>query len=186
MYVHGKDIYPTLTQTAVRISGKEPRGFSAGYWPSILGVIGYMLLDLGLQKSISLTTVGDPLEQRWRNIKSENTIFSDGSISANTKLSLVGGLGIFFTTSLLYPLNIIRKRMHAFDTNEAIYKTAYETFDRIVKSEGYRGLFRGYSVHTLMAVPMWALLFSQFTLISQWCDGQNDIIDRWFAKKAEF
>ena len=79
-------------------------------------------------------------------------------------LTVVSG---FCTRSILYPVSLIRTRLQI-QTHKAYYKGTFDAFTKIVRNEGFIGLYKGFWVSNLM-------VFSQMSYISTY-EGVRHIL----------
>jgi hypothetical protein len=59
-------------------------------------------------------------------------------------------------SSITYPLETARRRMQLNGTtgHKNIYRNDFDCFKRMLKDEGYRGLYKGFGVNLAICIPM--------------------------------
>lgn len=132
---------PKLTKLTKDIWVQEgPRAFYKGLLPSLLGMIPYAGIDLAAYetlKDMSKTYILHDSSEPGPLIQ-----LGCGTIS--------GALG----ATCVYPLQVIRTRMQAQQSNSAdAYKGMSDVFWRTIQNEGYRGFYKGLFPNLLKVVP---------------------------------
>jgi len=104
-------------------------------------------------------------EARQRSSNNEESAFH---------LLLASGTSKMVATSLTYPHEVVRSRMMDFrgGHEEGQKQTLRNTFMRIIRNEGYRGLYTGISVSLVRVVPNCCITFISYELILRWTKSQ--------------
>ncbi|PON71248.1 Mitochondrial carrier protein [Parasponia andersonii] len=127
----------TLTRDILVQEG--PRAFYRGLLPSLLGIIPYAGIDLAAYETLK--------------DMSKTYIVHDSEPGPLIQLgcgTISGALG----ATCVYPLQVIRTRMQAQQSNTAdAYKGMSDVFWRTLQHEGYRGFYKGLFPNLLKVVP---------------------------------
>ncbi|KAJ6796183.1 calcium-binding mitochondrial carrier protein SCaMC-1-like [Iris pallida] len=116
-----------------------PRAFYRGLVPSLLGIIPYAGIDLAAYETLK--------------DMSRTYILKDGEPGPLVQLgcgTISGALG----ATCVYPLQVIRTRMQAQQTNSSTaYKGMSDVFWRTLQHEGFSGFYKGIFPNLLKVVP---------------------------------
>uniref|UniRef100_UPI00398F8B66 mitochondrial adenyl nucleotide antiporter SLC25A24-like isoform X1 n=2 Tax=Pristiophorus japonicus TaxID=55135 RepID=UPI00398F8B66 len=133
--------YMGIFHCAQNMLKKEgPRSFFKGYVPNIIGIIPYAGIDLAVYE-----TVKNYYLQRYGHNSTDPGVFV--LLGCGTISSTCGQLAS-------YPLALVRTRMQA----QAVIKdepqlNMFQQFDKIVRGEGWSGLYRGITPNFMKVVP---------------------------------
>ncbi|KAI7907929.1 mitochondrial carrier domain-containing protein [Cokeromyces recurvatus] len=156
----GKD-YTTVARAIVDIYEKEGiHGFYRGLWPAIIQIMPYMGL---LFSSYDLFAKG------FKKLRDEQVL------SASYKPThdmISGALSGLFSKTMVYPFDLVRKRMQMEGTIRKSWLTCIKT---VVKQEGYRSLYKGLIPSLVKVGPANAVTFMVF-------EETKDIL-LWLKKK---
>ncbi|ODQ80797.1 hypothetical protein BABINDRAFT_180028 [Babjeviella inositovora NRRL Y-12698] len=121
-------------------------GFYRGFGPSVIGIIVYRGLYLGLYDSLKPVVLVGPLE---------------GSFLASF---LLGWTVTTTASTASYPLDTIRRRMMMTSGQAVKYAGAFDCFKKIVAIEGVKSLFKGCSINILIGICGAGVIFIYYQL----------------------
>ncbi|XP_062353624.1 mitochondrial adenyl nucleotide antiporter SLC25A24 isoform X2 [Cinclus cinclus] len=147
--------YSGMFDCAKKILKREgPKAFYKGYIPNILGIIPYAGIDLAVYELLKTT---------W--------LEHYASSSANPGVFVLLGCGTISSTCgqlASYPLALIRTRMQAQASVEgAPQLNMVGLFQRIVATEGLRGLYRGIAPNFMKVLPAVSISYVVYEKMKQ-------------------
>ncbi|XP_015492206.1 calcium-binding mitochondrial carrier protein SCaMC-1 isoform X3 [Parus major] len=147
--------YSGMFDCAKKILKREgPKAFYKGYIPNILGIIPYAGIDLAVYELLKST---------W--------LEHYASSSANPGVFVLLGCGTVSSTCgqlASYPLALIRTRMQAQASVEgAPQLNMVDLFQRIVATEGLRGLYRGIAPNFMKVLPAVSISYVVYEKMKQ-------------------
>ncbi|XP_068878601.1 mitochondrial adenyl nucleotide antiporter SLC25A24 isoform X2 [Aphelocoma coerulescens] len=147
--------YSGMFDCAKKILKREgPKAFYKGYIPNILGIIPYAGIDLAVYELLKST---------W--------LEHYASSSANPGVFVLLGCGTVSSTCgqlASYPLALIRTRMQAQASVEgAPQLNMVGLFQRIVATEGLRGLYRGIAPNFMKVLPAVSISYVVYEKMKQ-------------------
>jgi len=95
----------------------------------------------------------------------KRSLTPQGQLPTLTTCFLAGGAGGFGFWGLVYPIELIKTRLQ-YDSaikSERKYRGILDCFQKTIKTEGVKGLFRGYIPANVRAVPVNACVFLAVT-----------------------
>ena len=101
----------------------------------------------------------ETLCRRWgvREVQPENML----DMATFLKLNLAGGIA-GMTSWFTYPFDVIKSRIQTQSLTEPEYKGVTDCARKIMRVEGYRGLFRGLLATVVQAFPVSAVTFAAY------------------------
>lgn len=152
--IYPMDLVKTRLQTYACISGKAPplmtlskeiwyqegpRAFYRGLLPSLLGMIPYAGIDLAAYETLK------NVSRQWIPEDHE-----PGPIIQLCCGMISGALG----ATCVYPLQLVRTRLQAQQMHSATrYKGMVDAFQRTLREEGFRALYKGLVPNLLKVIP---------------------------------
>jgi len=135
--------------------------FWRGYLASLLG-LSHCAVQFPLYEWLKA-------EARHRSPTNEETTFDLLLASASSKM---------VATSLTYPHEVIRSRLmdyrdHKPNNKKTKINGILSTLRRVVKKEGYRGLYKGMHVSLMRVVPNCCVTFVTYEMILRWAKQQD-------------
>ncbi|KAF7559882.1 hypothetical protein G7046_g4266 [Stylonectria norvegica] len=132
--------------------------------PSTIGTLMSLLKNEGPQALFSgvipaLVLVINPILQYTLFEQMKNTVEKRRKVTP-TIAFLLGALGKLFATSVTYPYITVKSQMHVASAAEKKDGGVFKTLGRIVKDEGYSGLYKGVGPKVTQSVLTAALLFA--------------------------
>ena len=90
-----------------------------------------------------------------------NNLFENININSNYCKLLAGGFSGISSLSFTYPTDLIRRRlqMQGFNNKVPIYNGIFDTFCKIIKTEGFFSLYSGFLVAQIRIFPCLAIQF---------------------------
>ena len=88
-------------------------------------------------------------------------IFENMNMNDNYNKLLSGGLSGISSLSFTYPTDLVRRRlqMQGFSNKVPIYNGIFDTFYKIIKTEGFFGLYSGFLIAQIRIFPCLAIQF---------------------------
>ncbi len=73
-------------------------------------------------------------------------------------------LSLLIAQGICYPLDTIKRRMqlNGSQGHKNIYKNDYHCFQKILKEEGYRGLYQGWTINIVRCLPLALIQYVMF------------------------
>uniref|UniRef100_A0A7S2ZNN5 Mitochondrial carrier protein n=1 Tax=Rhodosorus marinus TaxID=101924 RepID=A0A7S2ZNN5_9RHOD len=152
-------MYKTFMDAVRTILADEGlRGFYAGVQPTLIEIVPYIALHF---------TFYEGLKSVFRRFH------EDPNYKLNPVESLIaGGLSGLGSKILTLPLDTVKKRMQVQGQfySETKYTGFLDVFQKVYRSDGLKGLFRGWQPSIIKAVPNSAITFAIFESAKQWLD----------------
>jgi solute carrier family 25 phosphate transporter 23/24/25/41 len=125
-------------------------GYRAPYRGLTMGLVGmfpYSAIDLGTFEAMK--TAVTIYNAKLLGCSKEDAM--PGSLATGAMGACSGAFG----ASIVYPINLLRTRLQAQGTvlHPPTYTGIYDVFQKTVKNEGYKGLFKGITPNLLKVVP---------------------------------
>ncbi|KAF2861707.1 mitochondrial carrier [Piedraia hortae CBS 480.64] len=122
--------------------------FYRGLPMGLVGMFPYAALDLFTFESLKKTAVK-------RRMNKYGFDHEEDALPGNFTLALMGGLSGAFSSSIVYPINLLRTRLQTQGTasHQRTYTGIVDVTRQTIRCEGVRGLFKGLTPNLLKVVP---------------------------------
>ncbi|KAJ1338555.1 solute carrier family 25 (peroxisomal adenine nucleotide transporter) member 17 [Microdochium nivale] len=151
----------SLEQSTDSLPGgaKQPQSVKA---PSTIGTLVALLRDEGPQALFrgvlpALILVINPILQYTLFEQMKNAVEKKRRVTPAVAF-LLGALGKLFATSITYPYITVKSQMHVADSGRK--EGVSQTISRVIKEEGYAGLYKGIAPKVTQSVLTAAFLFA--------------------------
>lgn len=129
---------------------KQQGGIRSSYRGLTMGLVGmfpYSAIDLGTFEFLKTA-----LTKRNARILG---CHEDDALPGSFATGAIGAFSGAFGASIVYPINLLRTRLQAQGTvlHPPTYTGIVDVFNKTVKNEGVRGLFKGITPNLLKVVP---------------------------------
>ncbi|RDA94862.1 hypothetical protein CP533_4276 [Ophiocordyceps camponoti-saundersi (nom. inval.)] len=133
--------------------------------PSTIGTLMSLLRNEGPQALFAgvipaLVLVINPILQYTLFEQMKNAVEKRQKAVTPTIAFLLGALGKLFATSVTYPYITVKSQMHVAGRNSAKKEGMSQTLRRVIKDEGYAGLYKGIGPKVTQSVLTAAFLFA--------------------------
>mmetsp|Transcript_1319 Transcript_1319/g.2198 ORF Transcript_1319/g.2198 Transcript_1319/m.2198 type:complete len:249 (+) Transcript_1319:562-1308(+) len=92
----------------------------------------------------------------------------EDELSPITRVSC-GALSGLMAVNVVYPFDVVRRRMQTYEGGGRLYKTPFHAIATIVREEGIsRGLYRGLTLNYIKTVPNVAIYMSLYDVCKAW------------------
>ncbi|KMZ60608.1 Mitochondrial carrier protein-like [Zostera marina] len=163
-------IYPTMRNAyADIVNVRGIRGLYYGLSPTIVEIIPYAGLQFGTYDTF----------KRWTMAWNRNR-FEDESISS-FQLFLCGLAAGTCAKAVCHPLDVVKKRFqveglerhikYGESVKEGAYKNMFDAICKILRKEGWPGLYKGIFPSVLKAAPAGAVTFVAYEWTSEWLES---------------
>ncbi|KAI7903178.1 mitochondrial carrier domain-containing protein [Cokeromyces recurvatus] len=124
------------------------RGLYRGLWPTILGVAPYVALNFQCYEVLKDYLI--PIEEN----------------SGNIRKLFCGALAGSIAQTIIYPLDVLRRRFQVVGMNNAEYKYngTLHALKTMVQKEGFKSLYRGLLPNYLKVAPAMGVTFYSYEL----------------------
>lgn len=158
---------PTLIGMTVHVV-KYEGGVSAlyrGLTPTALGVAPYVAINFSVYES---------LKQHWSAFFDPSIPAGGQNLGTFAKL-LCGGAAGCFSQTVTYPLDLLRRRMQLANMEGFHHHaSSWDAISSIIKTEGYRGLYRGIYPNLVKVGPSIGTSFAVFELVKDFLEPKKD------------
>lgn len=80
-----------------------------------------------------------------------------------------GALSGLMAVNVVYPFDVVRRRMQTHDGHQGLYKTPFHAIATIVREEGFKnGLYRGLTLNYIKTIPNVAIYMSLYDMAKNW------------------
>ena len=146
-----------IVETAKKmVADKGVRSFYRGLWLGLGGMFPYSAIDLTTYEYLRKFVTS---YNKKRLQCSEKEAKPGGMMTGG-----IGAVSSSFGASIVYPVNVIRTRLQAQGT--AIHPSTYDgwrdCFQKTVKKEGLRGLYKGLIPNLLKVVPSMSISYMTY------------------------
>ena len=157
-------IWGTIKEIASERGGVT--AFYKGITPALMGVIPFAALQLGLSKS------GTELWREWNEVANPGfwPLFSISSSAT------------FVAMGCTYPLRLMTCQMQAYRGPEQTRPNMGGLFANIMKTEGVKGLYRGFTANAVKAIPASAIGWTIFQKTQKLYEKYD--VDSWPSKAS--
>ena len=149
----GKTAYKGVREICRNISARQ---LYQGFTPTLIKTAPEWGLNFALYDMMKHTFVGasapSGLGRNDRDIKA-------------TKLLACGGLASIVSQTVIYPLDVIRRKMQVQDWSVGKHDGMMATYRRIITTKGWKGLYSGIVPTYLRVVPATASGFALYSLV---------------------
>ncbi|CDW82930.1 guanylate-binding n-terminal domain containing protein [Stylonychia lemnae] len=162
----------TKTQMEVGVTqGSRVKNIFRGYPSAIVSQVPYTMVLMGTFEGLKSAT------------DQQNTLYSqrDGGPFIMKFINRFGPstLALLLAQGLCYPFDTVKRRMqlNGSQGHRNIYKSDLDCFKKVLRDEGYRGLYGGFSVNLVRCFPMVIvqyICFKGFRFISAQKDKYNN------------
>lgn len=134
------------------------KGLYRGFVPTSLGVAPYVSLNFSI------------FEKMKENFKYIYSDWDNGSKTIETSvILLIGALSGGMAQSMVYPFDILRRRFQVATMNDGSlgfkYKNTWDALTSIVKQEGVKGLYKGWTANMWKIMPSMAVQWASYDFI---------------------
>ncbi|XP_020538702.1 mitochondrial thiamine diphosphate carrier 2 isoform X2 [Jatropha curcas] len=170
-------VYPTMRSAFIDIvKTRGFRGLYAGLSPTLVEIIPYAGLQFGTYDTF----------KRWTMAWNRNRSLNASSINVGDSLSsfqlFVCGLAAGTCAKLVcHPLDVVKKRFqieglqrhpkYGARVEHRAYKNMLDALQRILRAEGWAGLYKGILPSTIKAAPAGAVTFVAYEFTSDWLES---------------
>ena len=133
---------------------KEKKPSTIGTLLSLLRTEGPQALFAGVVPALVL--VINPILQYTLFEQMKNAVERRRRVTPTVAFFL-GALGKLFATSVTYPYITVKSQMHVAKAGEK-KEGVFEAINRVVKEEGYAGLYKGAFCHDFHSTPRWNVM----------------------------
>lgn len=135
------------------------KGLYRGFVPTSLGVAPYVSLNFSIFEKMKEEV--ETYMPGWQ---------TNGSKSVETSIILViGALSGGIAQSMVYPFDILRRRFQVATMNEGSlgfkYDNTWHALTSIVKNEGVKGLYKGWTANMWKIMPSMAVQWASYDII---------------------
>ena len=149
--LHGNKL---IIATAQKMwTGHGPVAFYRGLFMGLGGMFPYSAIDLTTYEHL-----------KWlitqRNIRKYN-LSEEEAAPGRMMTGGIGAVSSSFGATMVYPVNLLRTRLQSQGTviHPPTYDGWKDCFNKTVKNEGYRGLFKGLTPNMLKVVPSMSISY---------------------------
>ncbi|XP_061370569.1 mitochondrial thiamine diphosphate carrier 2-like [Gastrolobium bilobum] len=167
-------VYPNMRSAFIDII--QTRGFQglyAGLSPTLVEIIPYAGLQFGTYDTFKRWTMA------WNRGQYANTATEDSLSSF--QLFLCGLASGTCAKLVCHPLDVVKKRFqieglqrhprYGARVEHRAYRNMFDALKRILKAEGWAGLYKGIVPSTVKAAPASAVTFVAYELTSDWLES---------------
>lgn len=134
------------------------KGLYRGFIPTSLGVAPYVSLNFSIFEKMKENF--SIIYPNWKN---------HSKPVETSVILLIGALSGGIAQSIVYPFDILRRRFQVATMNEGSlgfkYKNTWHALASIVKSEGVKGLYKGWTANMWKIMPSMAVQWASYDLI---------------------
>ncbi|KAF4355192.1 hypothetical protein F8388_012967 [Cannabis sativa] len=170
-------VYPTMRSAFLDIvNARGIRGLYAGLSPTLVEIVPYAGLQFGTYDTFKRWTVAWNRQQ----LSKINSIGTDDSITS-FQLFLCGLAAGTCAKLVCHPLDVVKKRFqieglqrhprYGARVEHLAYRNMLDALQRIMKAEGWAGLYKGIIPSTVKAAPAGAVTFVAYEFASDWLES---------------
>ncbi|KAI4345432.1 hypothetical protein L6164_012557 [Bauhinia variegata] len=169
-------IYPNMRSAFVDIARTRGiRGLYAGLSPTLVEIIPYAGLQFGTYDTFKRWAMA------WNRSSSSNTSLPTTEDLSSFQLFLCGLAAGTCAKLVCHPLDVVKKRFqieglqrhprYGARVEHRAYRNMLDALQRILKAEGWAGLYKGIVPSTVKAAPAGAVTFVAYELTSDWLES---------------
>lgn len=170
-------VYPTMRSAFVDILRTRGfRGLYAGLSPTLVEIVPYAGLQFGTYDTFKRWTMA------LNQYRSSGTGSTDTDYSLSSFQLLLCGLAAGTCAKLVcHPLDVVKKRFqieglqrhpkYGARVEHRAYRNMFDALSRILRSEGWAGLYKGIVPSTVKAAPAGAVTFVAYEIASDWLES---------------
>ncbi|KAE8714201.1 putative Soybean protein regulated by cold-2 [Hibiscus syriacus] len=169
-------VYPNMRSALFDIL--KTRGFSglyAGLSPTLVEIIPYAGLQFGTYDTFKRWIMA------WNRLRSSNTSSTTDDSLSSLQLLICGLAAGTCAKLVCHPLDVVKKRFqieglqrhpkYGARVEHRAYRNMFDALNRILKSEGLHGLYKGIVPSTIKAAPAGAVTFVAYEFTSDWLES---------------
>ncbi|KAK8548725.1 hypothetical protein V6N13_054498 [Hibiscus sabdariffa] len=169
-------VYPDMRSAIFDIL--KTRGFSglyAGLSPTLVEIIPYAGLQFGTYDTFKRWIMA------WNRLRSSNTSSTTDDSLSSFQLLICGLAAGTCAKLVCHPLDVVKKRFqieglrrhpkYGARVEHHAYRNMFDALHRILKSEGWHGLYKGIVPSTIKAAPAGAVTFVAYEFTSDWLES---------------
>ena len=141
------------------------RGLYRGFVPTSLGVAPYVALNFTLFERMK-----EAVARTWPGTQKSHSPAAETAV-----VLLLGALSGGIAQSLVYPFDILRRRFQVATMNDGSlgfrYTGTWDALTHIVRQEGVRGLYKGWTANMFKIMPSMAVQWASYDLIRRLIAG---------------
>ncbi|PON80334.1 Mitochondrial carrier protein [Parasponia andersonii] len=171
-------VYPTMRSAFLDIiRTRGIRGLYAGLSPTLVEIVPYAGLQFGTYDTFKRWTMA---WNRYQSSKTNSVGTDDGLTSF--QLFLCGLASGTCAKLVCHPLDVVKKRFqieglqrhprYGARVESHAYRNMFDALQRIMKSEGWAGLYKGIVPSTVKAAPAGAVTFVAYEFASDWLESR--------------
>ncbi|KAM7485102.1 hypothetical protein LguiA_001111 [Lonicera macranthoides] len=168
-------VYPNMRSALVDIIRTRGfRGLYAGLSPTLVEIVPYAGLQFGTYDTFKRWATA------WNQYRYSNASRADATISS-FQLFLCGLAAGTCAKAVCHPLDVVKKRFqieglqrhprYGARVEHRAYKNMYDALGRILKAEGWAGLYKGIVPSIIKAAPAGAVTFVAYEFTSDWLES---------------
>ncbi|KAI4317606.1 hypothetical protein L6164_025464 [Bauhinia variegata] len=169
-------VYPNMRSAFVDIvRARGFQGLYVGLSPTLVEIIPYAGLQFGTYDTFKRWAMA------WNHSRSSNTSLPTTEDLSSFQLFICGLAAGTCAKLVCHPLDVVKKRFqieglqrhprYGARVEHLAYRNMFDALQRILKSEGWAGLYKGIVPSTVKAAPAGAVTFVAFDLTSDWLES---------------
>ncbi|MBA0738025.1 hypothetical protein Gogos_011440 [Gossypium gossypioides] len=169
-------IYPNMRSAIFDILRTRGfRGLYAGLSPTLVEIVPYAGLQFGTYDTFKRWCMA------WNNLRSSSISSTTGDSLSSFQLFICGLAAGTCAKLVCHPLDVVKKRFqieglqrhpkYGARVEQRAYRNLFDALHRILKSEGWHGLYKGIVPSTIKAAPAGAVTFVAYEFTSDWLES---------------
>ncbi|GAV85841.1 Mito_carr domain-containing protein [Cephalotus follicularis] len=170
-------VYPTMRSAFVDIVRTRGfRGLYAGLSPTLVEIVPYAGLQFGTYDTFKRWTVA------WNRSRYPNPLSTDAYVTLSSFQIFLCGIAAGTCAKLVcHPLDVVKKRFqieglprhpkYGARVEHHAYRNMFDALPKILRAEGWAGLYKGIVPSTIKAAPAGAVTFVAYEYTSDWLES---------------
>ncbi|PPR98491.1 hypothetical protein GOBAR_AA22172 [Gossypium barbadense] len=183
----GSSKYTGMFQATKEIFREEGLpGFWRGNVPALLMVMPYTAIQFAVLHKLKTFVSGSSKTGNlhctaWNNLRSSSISSTTGDSLSSFQLFICGLAAGTCAKLVCHPLDVVKKRFqieglqrhpkYGARVEQRAYRNLFDALHRILKSEGWHGLYKGIVPSTIKAAPAGAVTFVAYEFTSDWLES---------------